>query len=313
VLSFAGAAGYHPVAGRVVIGMFPEAVGKAIGLAGIGAGLGFLFGPWFSGFRTELAGWHAPLWDATAWRAPMLEAGCFALAVALVYSLTTREPHLAPHHVDVDRGRATPRQKRDLILLICLLGVALIPREFANAGLEALGSLFFQRGYGLAVGTVGLVLAFKGLISLVTNPLVALLSDRGHRLWWLSAMWLGCGVCGALVPWLPPLPAQIALILSGTFMLANYPVFESALLERLPAHIRGRAYSLILAIVGAAAAFAPKLMGRAVDGLSSAAGRTVPAELFRPLFALLAVAVAVSLVAIPLLVALKGQNERFGR
>ena len=83
-LVIAGLAGgaYHPPATALLTGLYPERQGRAIGLAGMGAGAGFFIGPFYGGLRGEVAGW----------RAPCLELGLAGLAVAILFALLPGMP-----------------------------------------------------------------------------------------------------------------------------------------------------------------------------------------------------------------------------
>ncbi|MBI2297602.1 MAG: MFS transporter [Armatimonadetes bacterium] len=299
IVSAVGAAGYHPVSARVIAGLYPEAVGRAMGLAGMGAGLGFFLGPRFSGRVTGLAGW----------RMAMGLAGWGAVAVAAAYVLFTREPILSERPRPEGQVPAGPRQKAVFVLALAALGLALIPRDFAGGGIETLNALYLQHAQGLSVGLVGALLGYKGLLSLVTNPIFAWLSDRGSRLWWWAGTLLLSALCGAAIPFLPRGAAMAALVLHGMFLLANYPIFESALLERVPARLRGRAYALILAVVGSFAAFAPKFVGARVDALVSPAAVHAGPELFQALYLALAAVMLLGLAGVPLLVVVRRRSD----
>ncbi len=292
VVAGIGSAGYHPVAARQVVGLYPEAVGKAMGVQAIGSALGFWIGPRFAGWRADHAGW----------RAPVFEAGVVAVIVAITYLLCTIEPVLPGHDEPAGGNGAERSDKLLMVVALGLLGVLLIPRDFAGMAYDALNALFLQHaeGYRLSVDVVGGLLGAKGLLSLVSNPLMAWLSDRGHRLWWWAATIAASACCGLLVPWLPPPAAKLSLVLCGMFFLANYPVFEAALLERIPPRLRGRGYALVLTIVGVFAAFSYTWVGGRVDHLVAGAAAVTP-ERFRPIYALLSVALISSLAAIPLL------------
>lgn len=298
VIAAIGAAGYHPVAARVLVGLYPEKVGYAVGRAGIGAGLGFWLGPKYAGWMAEQHGW----------RVAMSSAGWFAILLAVVFLLTTTEPELRDR--ERPAGGSVRGDKVLYLVVLGLLSLALMPRDYAGIGLDTLNSLYLQRAQALGVTLVGGVLGYKGLISLVVNPLLAQLSDRGHRLWWWAATLLLSGIFAALVPWLSPTLGQVALVASGVFLLANYPVFESALVERVPPRLRGRTYSVILTIVGMASAFAPKYVGAGVDHLVGGQPGAVPPALFQSLYAQLGIAMVASLAAVPLLNVLRQRGNR---
>src|SRR2546426_11462458 len=77
-----GGSFFHPAATSMVARLFPANTGRALGLIGVGASVGFFIGPLYSGWRADSAGW----------RAPVLELGSAgSLIVWLVRGLVGRE------------------------------------------------------------------------------------------------------------------------------------------------------------------------------------------------------------------------------
>src|ERR1041385_3633818 len=90
---FSGLGGsfFHPAATSMVARLFPLNTGRALGLVGVGASVGFFVGPLYSGWRAESAGW----------RAPVLELGLFGLVMAGVFAWLAQD----------DRGRTSPARR----------------------------------------------------------------------------------------------------------------------------------------------------------------------------------------------------------
>src|SRR6185503_7975268 len=76
-----GGSFYHPAATALVARLYPINTGRALGLAGVGAGLGFFIGPLYAGWRANTSGW----------RAPMLELGLLGLVMAGVFFWLAQE------------------------------------------------------------------------------------------------------------------------------------------------------------------------------------------------------------------------------
>src|SRR3989441_4311664 len=71
-----GGSFFHPAATSMVARLFPANTGRALGLVGVGASIGFFIGPLYSGWRAERAGW----------RAPALELGLLGILMAGLFS-----------------------------------------------------------------------------------------------------------------------------------------------------------------------------------------------------------------------------------
>src|ERR1051326_693979 len=61
-----GGSFFHPAATAMVAGLFPLNRGRALGLIGVGASVGFFIGPLYSGWRADSAGWRAPVLELGA-------------------------------------------------------------------------------------------------------------------------------------------------------------------------------------------------------------------------------------------------------
>src|SRR2546425_6234122 len=71
-----GGSFFHPAATSMVARLFPANTGRALGLVGVGASIGFFIGPLYSGWRAESAGWRAPVLELGS--AGVLMGGLFA-------------------------------------------------------------------------------------------------------------------------------------------------------------------------------------------------------------------------------------------
>src|SRR5437773_1892579 len=76
-----GGSFYHPAATAMVARLYPVGTGRALGLVGIGASIGFFLAPLYTGWRAYYSGW----------RAPIIELGCFGVAGAIAFWLLADE------------------------------------------------------------------------------------------------------------------------------------------------------------------------------------------------------------------------------
>lgn len=252
----AGIAGgfYHPPANALVAGLYPLRQGKAIGTAGMGAAIGFFFGPLYGGWRGEMAGW----------RAPCRELGLLGLVGALLFALLAREAPRIPHP---PTERAEPAPFGRVVFLSLGFGL----RDFAAVGFTTFTALFLVQAHGFSQGATGLFLGLMSLVGLAANPLLGSLSDGPHRLRWAATI-LGAAALGAgALPWLPRVALLPGLLWFGFFQLASYPVVEAAISESVPARLRGRVFGVFLTSGGLLSSTAPYVMGRVRDGLVGAA------------------------------------------
>src|ERR1051325_1251917 len=89
VLTGFGGSFFHPAATAMVARLYPIGTGRALGLAAMGASVGFLVGPIYTGWRAEFSGW----------RAPVLELGLLGIAGAVVFWILADDDKPANEHV----------------------------------------------------------------------------------------------------------------------------------------------------------------------------------------------------------------------
>src|SRR5580765_3386559 len=77
-----GGSFYHPAATAMIARLFPVGTGKALGLTGMGASVGFFLGPIYAGWRAASL---EPTLGAAAWRRPVLELGIVGLVATVIF------------------------------------------------------------------------------------------------------------------------------------------------------------------------------------------------------------------------------------
>ncbi|MFZ2642765.1 MAG: MFS transporter [Verrucomicrobiia bacterium] len=280
---------FHPAATPLMVALFPERPGWALGRAAIGAAFGFFIAPFYAGWRAQAAGW----------RQPCLELAIVGIVAAVLFQLFAREPHDAPHASE----RATEHRTRNqwkMLLAVALVAVAFSLRDFGASGITTFNSLFLQRGLGFDAKATGMLLGLMFLTGILSNPLLGTLSDKRRFL--AGTVTILCtAVFAVLIPWAPRTWVWLALSLYGFFTLANYPVIEAALMESVPDVLRGRTFGVFITVGGTISSFAHWAMGKVADSLQQHAAETntvLLASDFAPWYALLAALIAVSVVGI---------------
>jgi MFS family permease len=275
---------YHPAATALLVAIFPERPGQALGRAGMGAAFGFFFGPLYAGWRAEAAGW----------RQPCLELAVAGMAMAVLFEWLAREPHDAPHAAPRAEEHRT-RNVWPVLLGVALVALAFACRDFGGSGMSTLSSLFLQRAHGFGAKMTGFYLGLMCLIAMLSNPIIGSISDK-RRFPVMAASLLSAAVFAAGVPWLPRGWAWVGLTAYGFCLMSSFPVVEAALMESVPDALRGRTFGTFITVGGVIASLAHWAMGRAADGLAQDAH--TPSS-YAPWFAVLALLIALSLAGIP--------------
>jgi FSR family fosmidomycin resistance protein-like MFS transporter len=297
-----GGSFYHPAATAMVARLFPTNTGRALGLTGMGASVGFFAGPLFAGWR---AGALEPALGAAAWRQPMLELGLLGVVGAGVFAW------LAPAETPPARSEAPPAPHARLFPTPALwvwflaMSFAFSLRDFAGASMGSLGSLYLQNVHGFDVAGAGLALSWMFLPSAVSNPLFGSLSDRGRKRWTATVL----SVAALLVLVFPRLPrawAIPALLVYGFFFLSSYPMVEAALMQSVPDAVRGRVFGLFITIGGLIGNLSHWVVGNEVRRLGAAARE--PAS-YHALYGALAGMILLSLLGLPCLHAIRKREH----
>ena len=290
----AGGSFYHPAATALIAQLFPEARGRALGLVGIGASVGFFAGPLYTGWRVMSTG---------SWRAPILELGVLGIFGATLFAWLAHETPREEHPHATDSGKLFPT----LSLWAFFLGASLLLslRDFAGSAMGTSSSLFFQNAHAFSPKLTGLALSGIFVASAVSNPLFGRLSDQG-RIRWLAGLLLTAAVLVFLFPRVPTAWAVPILLVYGFFFMASYPVTEAALMESVPNAVRGRVFGLFITIGGLIGNLAHWAMGDWIGKLG--AGASHPQGYYR-LYGVLSLMLLGSLAALPFLHGLRKREH----
>jgi MFS transporter, FSR family, fosmidomycin resistance protein len=320
IVAGVGGSFYHPAATAMVARLFPVNTGKALGLTGIGASVGFFVGPLFAGWR---AGSLEPLLGAEAWRRPILELGLLGVLAAGVFAWLVRDeaPSAAP-----ERVRSRRREEADNVgqpaRLLAAAAARLFPapslwlwffaaafafslRDFAGTSMGSLGSLFLQQAHGYDTKLAGLTLSGLFLASAVSNPLFGSLSDRGRKRWTALVLLVAAGLV-AVFPHVPKAWTIPAYLVYGFFFMASYPMVEAALMQSVPDPVRGRVFGLFITVGGLIGNLSHWIVGSQVKRMGDAAQD--PASYFS-LYGVLAGLLVLSLLGLPCLHAIRKREH----
>jgi MFS family permease len=291
-----GGSFFHPAATAWIASLFPTSTGRALGLIGVGASVGFFVGPLYSGWRATATG---------DWRTPVLELGVAGVVMAGVFAwLANSEPpgRTAP---------VRPAQSMPMFPTTALWGFFIFAsfafslRDFAGMAMGSLGSLFLQRAHGLNMDATGTALSCIYLASIVSNPLMGHLSDRG-RLRWTCTVLLIATVIVAMFPHLPRRLLIPAYLVYGFFFISNYPMVEAALMESVPDSVRGRVFGLFITIGGFIGNLSHWLVGRWVESFGAGSGD--PAAYYQ-LYGFLSLLILFSMAGLPCLHAIRKREH----
>jgi MFS family permease len=305
IVAGVGGSFFHPAATAMVARLYPVGTGKALGLLGIGASVGFFFGPLYAGWR---AGSLEATLGAAAWRRPVLELGILGMVAAGLFAWLAQNERPVPHQ---ERRRARKEKMFPTLALagtFVLCSFAFSLRDFAGMSMGSLGSLFLQKAHGFNPKWTGIALSGIFIASAISNPLFGSLSDRG-RIRWTSFVLSVAAVLIAVFPHVPPGWTIPTYLVYGFFFLSNYPMVEAALMESVPDSVRGRVFGLFITIGGLIGNLSHWLVGVSVKRLGEAA---YSPSGYYGLYGALAGLMFVSLLGLPCLHAIRKRQGATG-
>jgi MFS family permease len=291
-----GGSFFHPAATALVARLYPAGTGKALGLVGIGASIGFFIGPLYAGWRAADSGW----------RAPVFELGLLGLVMAGIFAW------LAQNEAGVERKakpieRPSEKMFPSITLWVFFIGAAFAfgLRDFTGSGMGSLGSLFLQKAHGFDPKLTGLALSGIFIASAISNPFFGGLSDRG-RIRWTSLVLVASALLVGLFPHVPAQWTILVLAVYGFFFMASYPMVEAALMESVHDSVRGRVFGFFLTVCGLTGNLSHWLAGAWVKKLGA---RAYSPDGYYSLYTQLAALVLLSLAGLPCLHAIRRREE----
>jgi MFS family permease len=289
-----GGSFYHPSATALIAGLFPNARGRALGLVGIGASIGFFVGPIYCGWRAV---------DTGDWRVPVRELGVLGLLVSALFAWLAEERRAVQTSNSPTSGRLFPAGA----LWGCFLAAsfAFSLRDFAGSAVATSASLFLQNVHGFSPKATGLALSAIFPASVISNPLFGGLSDRG-RMRWLCVLVLLAAALINLFPRVPTAWIVPVLLAYGFFLMASYPITEAAIVESVPDNVRGRVFGLFITVGGLVGNLAHWVVGNWVGRLGP---RSAVVQSYFPLYATLSGLMVAAVVGLPFLHALRRREH----
>ncbi len=263
---------FHPAANSLVPEHYPNNPGMAIGILGIGSGLGFWAGPWFVGRRVATATWQFA--GVSDWQRPLVEAGLAGFVIGIIFLFVAREARGSkPSSPHAHETKPSKRNSLGRPLALRTIAVALVLgfRDMGGIATLSLVSIYLLKAFNLPAKQVGFVLGTMTLSATVINPLMVYFTPGKLRLPALSIVML---ISGAVITTLPHWPLPMVLPVLCVFMgfqLGSYAISDAAMAERVPARSRGRVTGLFLLWAGSFSSCGPWIIGHLTDRLGPSA------------------------------------------
>ena len=246
VLGGIGGGAYHPVGNALIANLFKDMIGRAFGIAGIGASLGLFMGPFASGFLSLRFGW----------RISCLLFALFGVAVTVAFAMAMPEESGA-RDSSREEGGTRGALLAGMIPLIAVFAL----RDFCMWGATFLTPAMTQSRLGFTEGSAGLVIGLLSLTGVVSQPVAGALSDRlgGRKVVALALAF--CGLCVVLFPHAGPISIYALAIAAGFALLSTVPVIDAAAARLVPPSMRGRLFGVTMTLGILLGAVSPYIVG----------------------------------------------------
>jgi MFS family permease len=282
IAAAAGGGVYHPVANVFITRLYPARKGWALGVTGVGSGIGFAFGPFLTGFLSTflLFSWH----DIS------LVFGGLALAgggAALLWIRDIQEKTPPPAESAGPRREDEPgTQKPKKLwgqgggLLVFLVFIILVSgvREIGMWTILDISDFFITGIHGAPIKTAW-ILFFMYLPAIFVQPAVGSLSDRIGRKTLSVIALVGYGVSIILAAIVPGGLLILPYIVMGFTQSSSTPLLEGIVADYTTPRTRGIIFGLYITAITGLGALGPLFGGIFLDAF----GRT--ADSFRALLA----------------------------
>lgn len=302
IIAGLGGSFFHPSATSLVARLYPENTGRAIGLLGIGAGIGFLIGPIYAGWRAEML---EPMIGPSAWRKPVFEFGLAGLIMAAIFNRFASDCKTETPAESQAVAKPLPLFPTKalwafFIAAACFFGL----RDFTGFGMGSLSSLFLQKAHHFDTKLTGSTLSIIFLAATLSNLVFGHVKNRMR---WTAVVLVAAGLLVFITPRFPAELIFLPLFVYGFFFMGSYPMIEAALMDAVPDSIRGRVFGFFITIGGCTGSLAPWIIGDWVKRLDTSATGNPAA--FYPIYIMLMVTVLISLIGLPCLHAIRKREQ----
>lgn len=265
LVTFQGVSGigggtYHPTGLSLIGDTFPpHERGRAIGIHGAAASIGFFVTPLILG---ALSGY--------GWRTPLLLVSLpgFLLAL-LVWRYSPTEIRSPTSGV---RGQKKPMMEgmnRHVIFTVIVRSLF----GLADRGIHSFLPAFLYATYGFEVGFASLIFSISPGAGLISGPIGGLASDKVGRKKVIFLLLAAISLSAVGLGFKTSIPVLVALLLVfGGAINAFVPVTDALTADLLPQGARGSGFGVLYTVVILAQAIAPAVAGFLVEAFGFQAG-----------------------------------------
>jgi MFS family permease len=252
---------YHPLAMALVTNNYPDRKGWALGITGVGSGIGFAFGPLISSILARSFG--------LTWQELALWFGFGGVAFAAVtYLLVVDEgpEELPAPSAEVAAADSSLKTATKSVAWGFLIAVVLIAgtREIAMWSILDVSDFYLVRVFEGQAPT-GFFLFLLYIPGVIVQPIIGSLSDRGNRNYYAAGALSFYGLTIVAVALLPQSLLALAYLGMGAAQTATVPTLDGIIADATPNRGRRMAFGVMITFGIGIGAAGPLLFGLVVD------------------------------------------------
>jgi len=255
-----GGSTYHPTGLSLIGDTFPpQERGRAIGIHGAAASVGFFVTPVILASLTGY-GWRTPLLIVS------LPGYLLALLVWFYSPAEIRRPTI---RVRSDRRPVMEGVNRHVVFTLIIRSLFGI----ADRGIHSFLPAFLHAAYGFEVGFASLLFSISPGAGLISGPLGGMASDRFGRKKVIFLLMAAISLSAVGLGFQTTIPVLVVLLMVfGGTANAFVPVTDALTADLLPQGARGSGFGVLYTVVILAQAVAPAIAGFLVDFLGFQSG-----------------------------------------
>ena len=273
MLAAIGGGVYHPVANAFITRIFAERKGWALGITGMGSGVGFAFGPLATGFLSVGLGLG---WQSIALVFGSLGLVCGTAAFIWIRdeadSPAAQESAVVPKDAELPVPGSFWGLPPPLWGFLAFITLVAGSRDFAMWSILDISDFYLNELFGGKASTAWFLFVMY-LPGIFFQPLAGTFSDKigRQRLSFITLFIYGLAIASLAV--MPPAFLLVAYFIMGAAQSASTPVLEALVADFATTKTRGLIFGVFITVIMGMGALGPLLAGLFLDAF----GRTLAA------------------------------------
>jgi MFS family permease len=258
-----GGGTYHPLANLLVTRLYTTRKGWALGITGMGASMGFTFGPLTTWFLSGTLHLH---WQQVATVFGLLGLLAGLAVLLMVGKVPDYNPSVSQPVAATTGPKAPVSYGSALAIFVGFVILAVGMREICYWSILDVSDFYLNKAYGGMLSTA-FYLTLLSVPGILIQPMAGAISDRVGRNRMAAIALALHGFSVALIVLSPHSTLFLAYILLGIGQAASVPTIEALIADFTTPKNRGLVFGVLVTSGLGLGALGPLLSGLLIDGL----------------------------------------------